>query len=231
VHAGAVTLWNRSERACLRISPGSPGGGQVATRFSRQPNGVFTLAHALSEDRLTPQHGQCRFLRDRQDLWTPGTVRPASVAVEFTLQALDHDRAYDRGSFAHFNGASIREILNTIARIGAIDDEVMGSNGYYSGFAVLHEPWIAQLGLAIGDPAYFQAYARTSDHQRDHAMGPADTAKSLIPVTSASAMALTISGYAPDKKAASPRSWFRGGRGHWIPPTGEIPATTTYHRE
>ena len=172
VHAGAVTLWNRSARACLRISPSSPAGAHVATRFSRQPNGVFTLAHALSEDRLTPQHSQCRFLRDRQDLWAPWTVRPGSVAVEFTLQALDYDRAYDRGNFAHFNGASIREILNTIARIGAIDDEVMGSNGYYSGFAVLHEPWIAQLGLAIDDPAYSQAYARTLDHQRDHAVGP-----------------------------------------------------------
>ena len=172
VHAGAVTLWNRSERAGLRISPGSAAGGHVATRFSRQPNGVFTLAHELSDDRLTPQHGQCRFLRDRQDLWTPWTVRPGAVAVEFTLQALDYDRAYDRGNFAHFNGASIREILNTIARIGAIDDEVMGSNGYYSGFAVLHEPWIAQLGLAIDDPTYFQAYARTLDHQRDHALGP-----------------------------------------------------------
>lgn len=195
VHAGAVTLWNRSERACLKISPSSPAGAQIATRFSRQTNGVFTLAHALSEDRLTPQKGQSRFLRDRQDVWAPWTVSPGSVAVEFTLQALDYDRVYDRGTFAYFNGASIREILNTIARIGAIDDEVMGSNGYYSGFAVLHEPWIAQLGLAIDDPAYFQAYSRTLDHQRDHAMGPDGRLKSRWSYTAGDAMPGTYDAY------------------------------------
>jgi hypothetical protein len=188
VHAGPVTLWNRNETACLRIIPHNPTGGQIATRFSRQPDGVFTLAHALSDDRLVPQHGERRFLRDRQDVWAPQTVRPGSVAIGFILQALNYEQAYDRGQFAHVNGASIREILNTIARIGAIDDEIMGSNGYYSGFAVLHEPWIAQLGLAINDPAYFQAYARTLNHQRDHAIGPDGRVKSRWSYTAGDAM-------------------------------------------
>jgi hypothetical protein len=188
VRAGPVTLWNRGEGACLRISPRSPVGGHVATRFSRQPDGGFTLGHVLSEERLTPRHGQRRFLRDRQDLWAPWTVRPGVIVIEFTLEALAYDRAYDRGRFPHFNGGSVREILNTIARIGAIDDEIMGSNGYYSGFAVLHEPWIAQLGLAIDDPAYFQAYARTLDHQRDHAMGSDGRVKSRWAYTAGDAM-------------------------------------------
>ncbi len=170
VHSGAVTLWHRDQSACLRISPRSPAGGHIATRFSRQPDGVFRITHTLSENRLTPGQGQARFRRDQQDIWAPWSVRSGSMALEITLQVMNDDRAYDRGRFPHFNGASIREILNTIARIGAIDDEVMGSNGYYSGFAVLHEPWIAQLGLAIDDPSYFRAYARTLDHQRDHAI-------------------------------------------------------------
>jgi hypothetical protein len=188
VQAAPVTLWNRSKSACLRIIPHSPTGQHIATRFSRQPDGVFTLAHALSEERLTPRHDQRRFLRDRQDVWSPQTVRPGSISIEFTLQALDYDQAYDRGQFAHFNGAAIREILNTIARIGAIDDQIMGSNGYYSGFAVLHEPWIAQLGLAINDPAYFHAYARTLNHQRDHAIGPDGRVKSRWSYTAGDAM-------------------------------------------
>jgi hypothetical protein len=188
VHAGPVTLWNRNESACLRIIPHSPTGGHIATRFSRQPDGVFTLAHALSEERLVPRHGQRRFLRDRQDIWAPQTVRPGSVAIEFTLQALDYEQAYDRGTLVHFNGAAIREILHTIARIGAIDDAIMGSNGYYSGFAVLHEPWIAQLGLAMNDPAYFQAYTHTLNHQRDHAIGPDGRVKSRWSYTADDAM-------------------------------------------
>jgi hypothetical protein len=178
VHAGDVLLWHREERTCLRISPSRPASGEVAARFSRQPNEVFSLAHTPSEERLKPLHGQRRFLRDRQDLWAPWSVGPGTVTLEFTLQALDYEKVCGRGNFRHFNAGAVREILNTIARIGAIDDEVMGSNGYYSGFAVLHEPWIAQLGLAIDDPGYFQAFARTLDHQRDHAVGPDGRVKS-----------------------------------------------------
>ena len=54
----------------------------------------------------------------------------------------------------------------------------IGSNGWYSGFAVLQEQWIAQLGLAIDDPCYFRAYAETLDYQRDHAIGPDGRVKS-----------------------------------------------------
>jgi hypothetical protein len=178
VHSSTVTLWNRRHGTCLRISPSTTANLQVATRFTRQPNQVFTLAHQVTDARLTPKHNLRRFLHDRQDVWQPWTVRPGAVAVEFILEALDYDRAFERGNFRSLRGASIREILNTIARIGAIDDEIMGSNGYYSGFAVLHEPWIAQLGLAINDPAYIQAFARTLDHQRDHALGPDGRVKS-----------------------------------------------------
>ena len=72
----------------------------------------------------------------------------------------------------------MREICNTIARLGAIDANIHGSNGWYSGYAVLQEQWIAQLGLAIDDPYYFQSYAETLDYQRDHAIGPDGRVKS-----------------------------------------------------
>jgi len=178
VHTDEVTFWNRTERTCLRISPSDASGRHFAVRFSRQPNNVFAFAQGVTEERLEPKHALRRFLRDRQDIWAPWKVRPGVLAVELTLQALDYELAFGRGRFPHFNGASIREILHTIARIGAIDDDVMGSNGYYSGYAVLHEPWIAQLGLAIDDPAYFGAYARTLAFQRDHAIGPDGRVKS-----------------------------------------------------
>jgi hypothetical protein len=61
---------------------------------------------------------------------------------------------------------------------GAVDERLHGSNGYYSDVAVLHEPWIAQLGLALDDAAYFRAYADTLDFQREHALAPDGRVKS-----------------------------------------------------
>jgi hypothetical protein len=188
VHAGPVTLWNRNESACLRIIPSQPDRG--------------THRHPVQPPTRRGLHARPRAeRRSAGPAARPATVSarptgclgaadgaPGLVAIEFTLQALNYEQAYDRGQFARVNGASIREILNTIARIGAIDDEIMGSNGYYSGFAVLHEPWIAQLGLAIDDPAYFQAYARTLNHQRDHAIGPDGRVKSRWSYTAGDAM-------------------------------------------
>ena len=100
------------------------------------------------------------------------------TAVEFALSSLDYARTYDRGTLQGIDAATVREICNTIARLGAVDAKVHGSNGWYSGYAVLQEQWIAQLGLAIDDPCYFQAYAETLDYQRDHAIGPDGRVKS-----------------------------------------------------
>ena len=83
---------------------------------------------------------------------------------------MNNDPTFDRGTFASLDGVAIRELCHTIARIGAVDERVHGSNGHYSDVAVLHEPWIAQPGLAIDDPAYFRAYADTLDFQREHAL-------------------------------------------------------------
>jgi len=51
-------------------------------------------------------------------------VMPGVVSVEYTLWGLDYDREYDRGTMKHFDGRSIREICNTIARLGAVDAKI-----------------------------------------------------------------------------------------------------------
>jgi hypothetical protein len=178
VHNGKVTFWNKDQRACLRIMPESPTGSKIAVRFCRQPGGVFSFNYGLSEQEVVAKHGLSRFRRDRQDIWRPFTVSPGRVSVEFTLSAPDYATAYDRGVFAGLDGAAIRELCHTIARIGAVDELIMGSNGYYSDCAVLHEPWIAQLGLAINAPEYSRAFGDTLDFQRQHAIGADGRVKS-----------------------------------------------------
>jgi len=171
VHNGKVTFWNKDQKDCLRIVPESLDGSKIAVRFSRQRNGTFSLNHCVSEEELVPKQGLSRFRRDCQDIWRPMVVRPGKVSVQFNLSALDYNQAYDRGTFAGLEGHAIRELCHTIARIGVVDEFILGSNGYYSDVAVLHEPWLAQMGLAIDDPDYSRAVSDTLDFQRQHAIG------------------------------------------------------------
>lgn len=171
VHTGSASLWNRDTDACLDIRSQIGDGRNMALRFTRQPDDVFSLAFEPTTKELQPKHGQYRFHRDRQDVWAPFEVAAGETfSVTYTLRGLSYGAAYDRGDLRGVDGKAVREILNTIGRIGVIDDKIMGSNGWYSGYAVLHEPWFALMGLAVDDPRYTANMARTLDYQRDHAM-------------------------------------------------------------
>jgi hypothetical protein len=172
-HCGELTLWNQEKKVCLRIDPVEFKGQHIATRFSRQPDNMLTLNYTASEEKLRTKHFLSRFIIDRQDIWDIFDVRGKS-SVTYRLKALNYDEAYFRGKFPGFNSESIRSVLNTIARVGVIDENIMGSNNWHinMGYAVLHEQWIAQMGLAINDPYYLNNYRYTLDYYRDNAIAP-----------------------------------------------------------
>lgn len=178
VHNGNITFWNRDRRRCLRIDASAPAGESVAVRFSRQPSGVWSFNYSASESELKTKYGLTRFLHDRQDVFAPVAVAPSKVSIQLTLSAPDSDTLFDRGDLKGIDGRAVRDLCNTIARIGAVDEHIIGSNGYYSDFAVLHEPWISQLGLVIGDDGYFRAMAEMIDFQRERAVGKDGRVKS-----------------------------------------------------
>jgi hypothetical protein len=171
VHNGKVTFWKSDEPTCLRVEPEPLDPSRIAVRFSRQLSGSFSFNYCVSEQELVPKHGLSRFRRDRQDIWRPFAVHPGKVSVLFSLSVPKYDKLYDRGTFTGLDGRSIRELCHTIARIGVVDELILGSNGYYSDVAVLHEPWLSQMGLAIDDPDYCRAVTDTLDFQRQHAIG------------------------------------------------------------
>ena len=183
-HAGAVTFWNREKNDCLRIAECEPKAGpalakqHLAMRFSRQPSGIEAVAFSVTDTELQPKHDLCRFLPSRQDLWAPFEVKPGKISAKYTLQALDYDEAYDRGTFKGLNGRSIREVLNTIGRYGVIDRRILGANGWRTGFTCLHEQWFSQMGIALDDPDYLANCAATFDYERDHAIEPSGRVKS-----------------------------------------------------
>ncbi len=178
VHTGPVTFWSKEDDSCLRIVPMASDGKHLAVRFSHHPHGVISLNYSVTDRELSPEHGQFRFLRDRQDVWAPFDVKSGEATVQYMLSAPKYSEAYDRGTLRDIDGTAVREIGNTIARLGVIDAKLIGSNGWPSGFVCLHEQWVAQLGLAIDDPDYFRSYARALDYVRDHAIGADGRVKS-----------------------------------------------------
>jgi hypothetical protein len=170
VHAGSVTFWNKEKNDCLRIAATPQADAKSALRFSHQPNGVFSFNNIIATAVMQPKYDLRRFLADKQDVWKPFAAS-GEVVVEYALSAMDYDKAYYRGDLKGIDGGAVREICNTIGRIGVIDAGIMGSNGWYSGYAVLQEPWLALMGLPINDPQFFANYAASLDYARDHAVG------------------------------------------------------------
>jgi hypothetical protein len=169
-HFKGVTFWNTKSNDCLRIMPSFSNGLFGAGRFSRQTNDNFSFYYAIADEQPRPKHGQSRFLRDRQDLWKPFQVHPGEVTAEFVLQAFEYDKAYERGSFVGLDGNNVRELLNTVARYGTIDSQLVGGNGWRSGYICLHEPFFAQIAAAVDAVDYTANLSAALDFARDHAI-------------------------------------------------------------
>jgi len=170
-HFGTVTFWNSQSNDCLRITPNLPRGQFGAGRFSRQGNGVFSFNYSICDEELKPKHELSRFLGNRQDLWSPFRAKPSEVSVEFTLKAMDYGTSYDRGALAGLDGSRVRDLLNTVARYGVIDQQLTGGNGWRSGFICLHEQFFAEIGLALDQDDYTANFSKCLDYERDHAIG------------------------------------------------------------
>jgi hypothetical protein len=183
VHTGAVTFWNRHANDCLRIVPTIPGNQHGSARFSHQYDedrrkDTFAFDYSVSGDELKPKHKFYRWLADRQDVWGPFAVKPGTVNVELSLQALDYNETYNRGTFKGLDGGSIRELMHTVGRYGVIDNRLVGANGWRTGNICLHEPFFGQIGFAVDDPDYTANLAAALDYERDHAIGKDGRVKS-----------------------------------------------------
>ncbi|MDR3692201.1 MAG: hypothetical protein P4L46_22660 [Fimbriimonas sp.] len=179
VHADSASLWNRADDLSLTVTSKSPCPANTAMTFTRQSDGAFGMAFSPSDSAWTTLHGQTRFLRDREDIWAPQAVKAGEACrANYVIRPASYHEANPSPRIGNLDTNAVVDILHTIGRIGVIDDKIVGSNGWYSGYAVLHEPWFALMGLAIDDPLYTQNLARSLDYQRDHAVMPDGMVKS-----------------------------------------------------
>lgn len=177
-HFKAVTFWNANSNDCLRITASFDNDLFGAGRFSRQTNDAFLFNYTVSQELPEPKHELDRFLRNRQDLWKPIQVHPSEVSAEFDLQVFQYDKAYDRGTFVGLDGDNVRDLFNTVARYGVIDSQLVGGNGWRSGYICLHEPFFAQIAATVDAADYTANLSAALDFARDHAIGADGRVKS-----------------------------------------------------
>ncbi|RYG49026.1 hypothetical protein EON79_02665 [bacterium] len=179
IHTASASLWNPASDALLRFAAKGDSGSEKALRFTRGPEGNLLMASAITGGALRPKHGKSRFQRERQDIWAPFNVMAGqTVSATFELKASSYRQTYGRGDFKGLDTAAITELLNTIGRIGVIDEGLVGSNGWYSGYICMHEPWLARVGTALNDPNYTRSCAGLLDDAREHAILPDGMVKS-----------------------------------------------------
>lgn len=178
VSTASATFWNPVTDACMSISAKAPGL-ETALRFTREPGDLFSVTAAVTSERLRSKHDLSRFQRTRQDIWQGFSMKAAErVSAIYELKASSYRVTLGRGDFKGLDTAAITELSNTIGRIGVIDDNLVGSNGWYSGYICMHEPWLARVGTALNDPKYTQTTARFLDYAREHAIQPDGMVKS-----------------------------------------------------
>ena len=177
VHTQVSTFWNSKTGNGLSVSVDA-SGKQVAMRYTRTLENRLAYAITVSDQAMLPRFDSAthrrRYIRGRTDVWAPFTLAPGESEQCVTLRAFDFNQRYGRGQFVGVNGQEVSSVLNTIARIGVIDSLHFGGNSWHTPYGpiCLHEQYIAQLGLAIDDPAYLKGYQSCLDYYRDHAIKP-----------------------------------------------------------
>ncbi|GEP97618.1 alpha-L-rhamnosidase-related protein [Chitinophaga cymbidii] len=172
VHTGGTTFWNDKTGEALSVQAKALNGHQIATKYSHSAEGEFTSTQIVSAQPVKQRHHLSRFVHARPDVFAPVRVEKGTAAAHFTISYVDYFKAYDRGNLQNINAAAVRELLNTTARYGVVDNNIVGGNGWITNWKCLHEPFFAQVALAVADSNYTNNLASTLNQERDQAMLP-----------------------------------------------------------
>lgn len=170
VHTGGVTFWNADSGDALRISAQPGSANEMASKYSHSENGEFTFTQLLTASKLQQRHHLSRFVSEKYDVFAPFQVKKGRVKLSLELQYIDYNKEYARGTLPGIDATAVRELLNTTGRYGVVDNNIVGANGWLTNWKCLHEPFFAQIGLALNDPHYMKNLAATLDQERDQAM-------------------------------------------------------------
>lgn len=170
VHTNGVTFWETQSGNGLRIEAASQTGEHPACTFSHSANKEFRFTQYLTADELEQRYNLSRFVSKKSDVFAPFDVQMGVSSVTLRLGYVDYNMEYDRGTLPGIDAVAVRELLNTTGRYGVVDKNIIGGNGWLTNWKCLHEPFFAQIGMAINDPNYIRNFASTLDQERDQAI-------------------------------------------------------------
>ena len=169
VHTGGVTFWNPDTGDALRITPQSDGK-HLAAKYSQSDKKEFVCTHFVTDEELEPRYYLNRFVGQRADVFAPFDVQKGEVSLTLELEYVDYDTAYSRGTLPGIDEKAVRELMNTTGRYGVVDNGIVGANGWTTNWKCLHEPFFAQIGMALNDSNYVRNMSATLDRERDYAL-------------------------------------------------------------
>ncbi|MGY3055287.1 hypothetical protein ACVWYG_003502 [Pedobacter sp. UYEF25] len=170
VHTGGATFWNAESGDALRISPSFQKDQHIASKFSHSTDGVFSFTQILADKALDQEYNLSRFVSGKSNVFAPFKVKKGKTSTSLKIEYIDYFKEYSRGNLPGIDSLSVRELLNTTGRYGVVDNNIVGANGWLTNWKCLHEPFFAQIGMALDDPNYERNMASTLDQERDQAM-------------------------------------------------------------
>jgi len=170
VHTNGVTFWEPESGDGFRVEASSDTGGNIACSFSHGENDVFKFTQYLTPSELGQRYNLSRFVSKKSDVFVPFEVRKGSANISLALSYVDYNNEYDRGTLPGIDAIAVRELLNTTGRYGVVDKNIAGANGWRTNWKCLHEPFFAQIGMAVNDKNYTRNFSSTIDQERDFAI-------------------------------------------------------------
>jgi len=172
VHTGGVTFWNEHSPDALRIGANAVAGQKLAAKYSHGENGTFAVTQSVSKKPLQQRYHLSRFVAQKADVFAPVEVKKGTVSIKLALKHVDYLKEYSRDELPGIDAEAVRELMNTTGRYGVVDNNIVGANGWLTNWKCLHEPFFAQIGMALNDSNYVKNMSATLDQERDQAMLP-----------------------------------------------------------
>ena len=170
VHTNGVTFWEPESGDGFKVEANSETGERIASAFSHGADSTFVFTQYLTPSELGQRYNLNRFVSGKADVFTPFEVKKGSSEISLELSYVDYAKEYDRGTLVGIDAIAVRELLNTTGRYGVIDQNIIGGNGWVTNWKCLHEPFFAQIGMAVNDKNYTDNFSSTLDQERDQAI-------------------------------------------------------------
>lgn len=170
VHTGGITLWNADSGDALKITPEKSEKQHLAAKYSHSGKNEFTCTQLVTDVPMEQRYNLSRFVSGKSDVFAPVKVKKGKTTQHLELQYEDYFKTYSRGNLAGIDAGAVRELLNTTGRYGVVDNNIIGGNGWLTNWKCLHEPFFAQIGMAVNDKNYTNNMSSTLDQERDEAM-------------------------------------------------------------